>query len=71
MFSSSRNKFPSLHVLNSERYQNLSKEEKENKQEYRRKRYKTLSEGEKQRLAEFIKKYYRMRKIALFQKIMG
>ena len=41
--------------MNCERYQNLSKEEKEKKQEYGRKPYKTLSEDEKQKLVKYIK----------------
>ena len=45
-----------------ERYQNLSKEEKQKKQQYGREHYKNLSEAEKQKLVEFRKKYYRMRK---------
>ena len=44
-----------------ERYENLSKEEKEKKWQYG---YKSLSEDEKQKPAEYRKKY-RMRKIAL------
>ena len=38
-----------------ERYQNLSKEEQEKKQQYGRKRYKNLSEDEKQKLVEYKK----------------
>ena len=48
-----------------ERYQNLSKEEKEKKLEYGCEHYKNLSEDEKQKLVEYRKKYYRMRKNAL------
>ena len=48
-----------------ERYQNLSKEEKEKKLEYGCEHYKNFSEDEKQKLAEYRKKYYRMRKNAL------
>ena len=47
-------------------YQNLSKEEKERKQQYGRGHYKNLSEDEKQKLVEHRKKHYRMRKNALF-----
>ena len=45
-----------------ERYENLSKEEKEKKWQYS---YKNLSEDGKQKLVEYRKKKYRMRKIAL------
>ena len=38
-----------------ERYQNLSKEEKEKKPQYGHKRYKNLSEDEKNRLVEYRK----------------
>ena len=38
-----------------ERYQNLSKNEKENKRQYDRERYKNLSEDEKQKLVEYRK----------------
>ena len=48
-----------------ERYQNLSKEEKEKEQQYGRERSKNLSKDEKQKLAEYRKKYFRIRKIAL------
>ena len=41
------------------RDQNLSKEEKEKKQQYGRARF---SEDEKQKLVQYRKKYYRMRK---------
>ena len=41
---------------NKERYQNLSKEEKEKKQQYGRECYKNLSEYEKQKLVEYRKK---------------
>ena len=47
------------------RYQNLSKEEKEEKrQQYVNKieRYKNLSEDEKQKPVEYRKKYYSLRK---------
>ena len=37
------------------RYQNLSKEEKEKKQQYGHERYKKLSEDEKQNLVEYTK----------------
>ena len=40
-----------------ERYQNLSKEEKEKKLQYVRVHYKNLSEEKKQRLAEYRRKY--------------
>ena len=40
-----------------ERYQNLSKKEKDKKQQYGRERYKNLSEDEKQKLVEYRKKY--------------
>ena len=49
-----------------ERYQILSKEEKEKKRQYGRERYKNLSEVGKQKLCEYRKKYYRMSKHALF-----
>ena len=39
-----------------ERYQSLSKEEKENKRQYRCERYKNLPEDEKQMLFEYRKK---------------
>ena len=45
-----------------ERYQNLYKEEKENKPQYGCERHKNLSEDEKQKLVEYRKKYYRMKK---------
>ena len=48
-----------------ERYQSLSKEEKEKKEQYGHACYKNLSENEKQKLVEYRKKYYRMRKNAL------
>ena len=38
-----------------ERYQNLSKEEKEKKRQYDRERYKNISENEKQKLVEYKK----------------
>ena len=38
-----------------ERYQNLSKEEKEKKRQYGRKRYKNLSEDEESKLAGYRK----------------
>ena len=47
----------------SERYQNLSKEEKK-KQQYGREQYKNLPQDEIQKLVEYRKKYYRMRKNA-------
>ena len=40
-----------------ERYQNLSKEEKEKKWQYGRESYKNLSEDEKQKFAEYRKHY--------------
>ena len=40
----------------SERYQNLSKGEKEKNQQYGRERHKNLSEDEKQKLVEYRKK---------------
>ena len=46
------------------RYQNLSKEEKEKKEQYGHQCYKNLSEHEKQKLVEYRKKYYRIRKNA-------
>ena len=49
-----------------ERYQILSKEEKEKKRQYGRERYKNLLEVGKQKLCEYRKKYYRMSKHALF-----
>ena len=45
-----------------ERYQSLSKEEKERKRQYGRKQYKNLTEDEKQKFVEYRKKYCRMRK---------
>ena len=39
-----------------ERYQNLSKEEKEKKLQYGREHYQNLSEDEKQKLVEYRKK---------------
>ena len=48
-----------------EKYQSLSKEEKEKKWQYGRERYKNLPEDEKQKLAEYRKKYYKMRKSIL------
>ena len=47
-----------------ERYQSLSKEEKENKPHYGGERYKNFSEDEKNKLVEYRKKY-RMRKNTL------
>ena len=47
-----------------ERYQNLSKEEKENKPHYGGECYKNLSEDGKNKLVEYRKKY-RMRKNTL------
>ena len=49
-----------------ERYQNLSKEEKEEKQQYGLERYKNLPEDAKQKLVEYIKKY-KTRKNAFLQ----
>ena len=40
-----------------ERYQNLSIEQKEKKQQYGHERYKNLSEYEKEKLVEYRKKY--------------
>ena len=48
-----------------ERFQNLSREEKDKKQQYGHENYKNLSEDEKEKLVEYRKKYYRMRKKAL------
>ena len=45
-----------------ERYQNLSKKEKEKQKQYGRERYKNLLEDEKQKFVEYRKKYYRIRK---------
>ena len=47
-----------------ERYQSLSKEENDEKQQYGRKWYKSLPENEKQKLAGYRKKY-KMRENAL------
>ena len=48
-----------------ERYQSLSKEEKEKKQQqYDGERYKNLPEYERKKLTEYRKKYYEMRKNA-------
>ena len=44
-----------------ERYQNLSEEEKEKKQQYRRERYKNIPEDGKQKLVEYRRKYFKMR----------
>ena len=41
---------------------NLSKEEKEKKQQYSCEHYKNLSEKEKQNLVEYREKYYRIKK---------
>ena len=41
---------------------NLSKEEKQKKEQYSRERNKNLSEEEKNKLVEYRQKYYRMRK---------
>ena len=43
-----------------ERYQNLSKEEKEKKRQYGRERSKNLSEDEKNKLVECRKKYKKL-----------
>ena len=51
-----------LQMKTSERYQNLSQEEKEQKRQYDRELYKNLSENEKNKLVEYRKKYYKMRK---------
>ena len=48
-----------------ERFQNLSKEEKEKEQQYGREHYKNFSEDKKQKLVEYRRKYYRTRKNAL------
>ena len=48
-----------------ERYQNLSKEEKEKKRQHVCECYKNLSENEKQKFVEYRKKFYRMRKNTL------
>ena len=40
-----------------ERYRNLSKEQKEKKQQYGHERYKNLSEYKKEKLVEYRKKY--------------
>ena len=49
-----------------ERYQNLSKEDKEKKkQEYDCECYKNFSEDEQNKQVDYRKKYYRMRKNAL------
>ena len=48
-----------------ERYQNLSKEDKEKKQQYGRESYKKFSADGKSKLVEYRKKYYRMRKNTL------
>ena len=44
------------------RYENISKEGKEKKQQYDRERYENLSKQKKQKLVDYRKKYYRMRK---------
>ena len=43
-----------------ERYQNLSKEEEEKKQQYGHEQYKNLSENKKQKPVEYRKIYHRM-----------
>ena len=43
------------YIKSWQKYQNLSKEEEEKKQQYCRERYKNLSEDEKQKLAEYRK----------------
>ena len=48
-----------------ERYQSLSKEEEEKKQQYACERYKNLPEDKKQKLVEYRKKYYKLRKNTL------
>ena len=48
-----------------ERYQNISKEEKEKKQQYGCERYKNLSKDEKQKFVEYRAKYCRKRKNAI------
>ena len=48
-----------------ERYQNLSKGEREKNQQYSRACYKYLSVDENNKLVEYRKKYYKMRKKAL------
>ena len=60
-----------LQKIARERYQNLSKEEKE-KRQYGCERYKNLSEDEKQTLAEYRKKRHRIRKkgILILKKLL-
>ena len=48
-----------------ERYQNLSKGEKEENRQYSCKGYKNLPKIEKQKLLEYRKKHHRMKKNAL------
>ena len=52
-----------------ERHQNISKKEKEKKQQYNRKLYKNLSEDDNNKLVEY-RKRYKMRKIYFFKKVM-
>ena len=46
-----------IHKKSRKRYQNLTEEEKNKKQEYGCERYKNLSEDEKQKLVECRKRY--------------
>ena len=48
-----------------EKYQSLSKEEKEKKQQYERERYTILPEIKKQRLVEYRKIYYKTKNASL------
>ena len=54
-----------LQKKSCEKYQSLSKEEKDKKGEHGGERYKNLSEYEKQYLVGYRKKYYKIRKHAL------
>ena len=44
-------------ISNISKYQSLSKEDQEKKQQYGRERYKNLPEYEKEKLVEYNKKY--------------
>ena len=57
-----QNKNERLQKKDRQRYQSLSKEEKEKKQQYGLGQYKNLPDDEKEKLAEYRKKYYKMRK---------
>ena len=56
-----------LQKKSCERYQNLSKVEKEKKRQFRREHYKDLSKDQKSKLVEYRKKCYRIRKNTILQ----